>query len=101
MTADLDRATAAIDALSTAAMNLGRHTPRTRAQRADAFAGVRQCEAEWRGDLPFTTSDEHIKQGRSRFWRAAYGIRHGELCRTLVTVADLEDLARWEADGGA
>ena len=85
----------------TATLELGRSTPRTAKERAEARDGIATCEAEWRGEREFTTSDDHIRAGRSRYWRAGYEIRHLELCVHLVTHADLADIARWEGEGGA
>ncbi len=68
--------------LTTAGLNLGRHTPKTAKQRESALAGIAQCDADWTAD-ELTTSDDMIKQQRDPYWRAGYQIRWIEHARTL------------------
>ena len=72
-TADLQAAIQAAAAMNTAALNLGRLTPKTRRQRESALAGIAQCDADWAaGEL--TTSDDMIRQGRDPYWKGR--LRH-------------------------
>jgi hypothetical protein len=67
----------------TAALNLGRHTPKTAKQRESALAGIAQCDADWAAK-ELTTSDDMILQGRDPYWRAGYQLRWHEHAATLL-----------------
>jgi hypothetical protein len=86
--------------MQTATLDLGRFTPVTRKQRTEAAAGINACNADWRA-LALTTHDDQLRQGWGLFKRAGYELRWLELVRTIPTHADVADIERWEADGGA
>jgi hypothetical protein len=78
-------ALAELASLDTDTLSLGRRTPRTPGQRAEALAGIAACNREWFGAGPFTTGDDMIRAGWSAYKRAGYELRHVELASaTLV-----------------
>lgn len=68
--------------LDTATLSLGRFTPRTPAQRAEALAGIAACNRDWHAK-ELTTHDDQLRQGWSAHKRTGYELRWLEHARTL------------------
>lgn len=72
----------------TAKLHLGRHTPRTARERAEAQAGIDRADKDWAaGEL--TTSDDRIRAKWSPHRCAGYELRWVELAATLPKVGDV------------
>lgn len=78
----------------TGTLSLGRRTPRTPGQRAEALAGIETCNREWFGTGPFTTSDDMIRLGWSAYKRAGYQLRHVELASATLVHRERAVVAR-------
>jgi hypothetical protein len=71
-----------VEHFDTGTLNLGRRTPRTPAQRAEALSGIAQCNRDWHaGEL--TTSGDMTRLGWSACRRAGYELRWIEHAATL------------------
>ena len=62
-------------------LSLGRRTPTTPGQRAEALAGIAACNREWHGAEDWTSLDDMTRWTPYR--RAGYQLRHLELALTL------------------